>query len=119
MAVLETDTLALAYDDDGPREGPVVLLLHGWPDDVSTWDDVRLALHGAGLRTVMPSLRGFGATRFLSPAAPRTGNSGIHALDMIALMDGLGVDRFMWRDTTGVRTSPRRWRSAGPAGSSA
>ena len=95
MAVLETDTLALAYDDDGPREGPVVLLLHGWPDDVSTWDDVRLALHGAGLRTVVPSLRGFGATRFLGPAAPRTANSGIHALDMIALMNGLGVDRFM------------------------
>ena len=74
---------------------PVVLLLHGWPDDASTWAAVASALQAAGLRTVPPTLRGFGDTRFTIDAAPRTGNSGIHAMDQIALMDALGIERFM------------------------
>lgn len=93
MATFTTKDLAIAYEDDGPRAGPVVLLLHGWPDDATTWDGVRPALRDAGLRLIVPTLRGFGATRFVSDA-PRTGNSGVHALDMIALLDGLGVAEF-------------------------
>ena len=94
MPTVTTDTLILDYADDGPRDAPVALLLHGWPDDRSSWEAVAATLNDAGFRTVVPSLRGFGATRFVSTTAPRTGNSGIHALDAIALMDALGVERF-------------------------
>ena len=93
--MLTTDSLAIAYTDTGPRGGPVVLLLHGWPDDASTWDAVLPAMHDAGLRTIVPTLRGFGDTRFLSAGTARTGNSAILAMDAIALMDGLGIERFM------------------------
>ncbi|MEG8046908.1 alpha/beta fold hydrolase [Sphingomonas aerolata] len=95
MPVITTPTLAIAYTDTGPREGDAVLLLHGWPDDSSTWDDVLPALHDAGLRTIVPSLRGFGETRFVAADTPRTGNSAVLAMDAIALMDGLGIARFM------------------------
>lgn len=93
MPSLSTPHLSIAYTDTGPRGAPVVLLIHGWPDDASAWDQVARRLNAAGLRTVVPTLRGFGDTR-LDEAAPRTGNSGVHALDTMALMDGLGVDRF-------------------------
>ncbi len=91
---LSTPGLDIAYADGGPRDGPVVLLVHGWPDDASSWDAVAGQLQAAGLRTIVPTLRGFGETR-LAIDAPRTGNSAMLALDMIALMDGLGIDRFM------------------------
>jgi pimeloyl-ACP methyl ester carboxylesterase/sugar lactone lactonase YvrE len=94
MPILTTDDLEISYTDTGPRDGTPVLLIHGWPDDASTWDDVVPALNAAGLRTIAPMLRGFGATRFVGDG-PRTGNAAILAMDMIALMDGLGIDRFM------------------------
>ncbi len=95
MPVIATPDLWIDYQESGPADGPVLLLLHGWPDDRSTWDAVVPALAGAGCRVIVPSLRGFGATRFVSPQAPRTANSGILAMDAIALLDGLGVNRFM------------------------
>jgi pimeloyl-ACP methyl ester carboxylesterase len=70
------------------------LLLHGWPDDRSTWDVVAEKLNWSGIRTIMPNLRGFGGTRFLSDEAARTGNSGVLAMDAIALMDALGIEDF-------------------------
>ena len=94
MPTLTTATLEIDYRDEGPRDGPVVLLLHGWPDDASAWDNVAARLNAAGLRTIVPSLRGFGRTRFREAAAARTGNSGVLALDAIALMDGLRIERF-------------------------
>ena len=94
MKTITAGDLSIAYHDDGPRDGPVVLLLHGWPDDPSTWDEVKPALHAAGLRTIAPALRGFGQTRFATSEAPRTGNSAIHAIDQIALIDALGIERF-------------------------
>jgi pimeloyl-ACP methyl ester carboxylesterase/sugar lactone lactonase YvrE len=94
MPILKTEFLEISYTDIGPRDGTPVLLIHGWPDDASTWDDVVPALNAAGLRTIVPMLRGFGGTRFVGDA-PRTGNAAILAMDMIALMDGLGIDRFM------------------------
>ena len=94
MKTITAGDLSIAYHDDGPHDGSVVLLLHGWPDDASTWDEVKPALNRAGLRTITPLLRGFGQTRFASREAPRTGNSGIHAIDQIALMDALGIERF-------------------------
>ena len=91
---IEEAGLELAYEDAGPREAPVILLLHGWPDDASTWATVADLLRQAGLRTIMPTWRGFGGSRFLSPRAPRTGNSAVLALDAIALLDALKVERF-------------------------
>lgn len=92
---MTTDDLEIAYTDHGDPGAPAVLLLHGWPDDASTWDAVVPALTGVGLRVVVPSLRGFGATRFRTRTTPRTGDSAILALDAIALLDRLGIDRFM------------------------
>lgn len=94
MPSIHTADLDIDHDDAGPRDGPAVLLLHGWPDDRTSWRAVADALNARGLRTVVPSLRGFGATRFLSDAAPRTGNSAVLALDAVALMDALGIERF-------------------------
>ena len=93
MPEMQLPHITIDYADDGPREGAVVLLLHGWPDDASTWNAVAPRVHAAGLRTITPSLRGFGGTR-LAEGVARTGNSGVHALDMIALLDGLGIARF-------------------------
>lgn len=95
MPSLHTDDLDIAYRDSGHGEGPPLLLLHGWPDDASSWSAVSDKLVQAGLRVIVPSLRGCGATRFRSAATPRTGNTAILAMDAIALMDGLGIERFM------------------------
>ncbi len=92
MPDLQTDRLSISFRDTGPRHGKTVLLLHGWPDDSSTWDAVAEKLNMGGLRTVMPNLRGFGDTRFLSDSTRRTGNSGVLAMDAIALLDGLGIE---------------------------
>lgn len=94
MPTAQTEDLDIAYESAGPAGGPPVLLLHGWPDDASTWDEVGTALRDAGFRTIVPTLRGFGGTCFRTDNAPRTGNSAIHAMDMIALMDTLGIERF-------------------------
>jgi pimeloyl-ACP methyl ester carboxylesterase len=94
MPIAQTKLLDVVYADAGPAEGLVVLLLHGWPDDATTWDAVAGPLNAAGLRTVTPSLRGFGDTRFRSGDTPRTGNSGRLAIDAIELMDALGIERF-------------------------
>jgi pimeloyl-ACP methyl ester carboxylesterase len=94
MQTIRTDDLEIVYRDEGPQEGPPVLLLHGWPDDASTWDQVVSTLHESGLRTITPFHRGFGPTRFLNHDALRTGNTGILALDAISLLDTIGVERF-------------------------
>lgn len=94
MPTLSTDDLDVSYRDLGSHGDPVVLLLHGWPDDASTWDAVASMLNAASLRTIVPTLRGFDETRFRGADVPRTANSGMLALDAIALMDGLGIERF-------------------------
>ena len=93
MPTLATDHVLIDYAEHGDPGGQPVLLLHGWPDDASTWDGVAPALAAAGFRVIVPTLRGFGATRITD--GPRTGNSAILAMDAIALLDGLGIDRFM------------------------
>jgi pimeloyl-ACP methyl ester carboxylesterase len=94
MPVTAVGDLDIAYTIAGPKDGPAVLLLHGWPDDRSTWDCVAERLNAAGLRTIVPSLRGFGDTRFRSDHAPRTGDTGILAIDAIGLMDALEIGPF-------------------------
>ena len=94
MPRIRTHDLDVDFLDEGPRHGPVVLLLHGWPDDRDSWSAVASALQAAGFRTVVPSLRGFGGTRFLQADTPRTGNSAMLAIDAVELLDALGVERF-------------------------
>ena len=91
---IQTSLLDIAYKDDGPRNAQVVLLLHGWPDDSSTWDAVIPILNSEGFRTITPTLRGFGATRFLSADTQRTGNTAMLALDAVEMLDALGVNHF-------------------------
>ena len=94
MPHVDTADLSIEYVTFGDERHPVVLLLHGWPDDATTWTRIAPTIATSGRRVIVPTLRGFGGTRFISDTAPRTGNSGILAMDMIALMDALGVERF-------------------------
>lgn len=93
-STVNTPVLQVDYLDDGPRDGAAVMLLHGWPDNRDSWAPVARALQGQGFRTIVPSLRGFGATRFLHADTQRTGNSAVLAMDAIELMDALGIDKF-------------------------
>lgn len=94
MPVIRTSLLEISFVDDGPREGPVVFLLHGWPDDIHAWDKVLPILHKAGFRTVIPYLRGFGLTRFLAEDTVRDGRGVALAQDVIDLADVLGIGSF-------------------------
>ena len=89
-----TPLLDMAYEATGPADGPPVVLLHGWPDDARTWDGVLPALHAAGLRTIVPWLRGYGPTRFHSEKTPRTGQPTALGRDVLDFADALGLARF-------------------------
>jgi pimeloyl-ACP methyl ester carboxylesterase len=91
---LTTRMLEIGFNTAGESGAPAVLLLHGWPDDPTTWDRVSPALNAKGFRTIAPWLRGFGPTRFLSADSIRDGSTAALAQDAIDLMDGLGIDRF-------------------------
>jgi pimeloyl-ACP methyl ester carboxylesterase len=94
MPHLDTNDLQIAFTEYGTRQGHPVLLLHGWPDDASTWAAVSSLLKERNLRLVAPYLRGFGETVFRNSKALRTANGAVLAMDAIALMDGLGIERF-------------------------
>jgi len=89
-----TDILDIGYATGGPHDGPLVLLLHGWPDDVRGWRGVVPHLERAGFRWVAPWLRGFGPTRFLSVETIRDGSAVALAQDAIDLVDHLGCTKF-------------------------
>lgn len=89
-----TISLDIAYEAGGPAEGPRVLLLHGWPDDIRGWRGIIPRLESGGFRWVAPWLRGFGPTRFLSPNTVRDGSASALAQDAIDLTDALGWTRF-------------------------
>src|SRR5216683_3457534 len=86
--------LEIAYEEGGAGDGPVILLLHGWPDDIRGWRQVAPRLQAAGFRTITPYLRGFGPTRFLSHETVRDGRGVALAQDAIDLADALGIDTF-------------------------
>jgi pimeloyl-ACP methyl ester carboxylesterase len=90
---IEAGLLDVGYVEARPVEGPAVLLLHGWPYDIHSYDDVVPMLAAAGYRVIVPYLRGFGTTRFLSDETFRNGEQGALALDAIALMDALEIER--------------------------
>ncbi len=91
MQTIHTPVLEIAYLEAGPPDGPAVILLHGWPSDVHDYDAVTPALVGAGCRVLVPWLRGFGPTRFLHAATPRSGQQAALGADVRDFMDALAI----------------------------
>lgn len=90
---IDAGVLNVGYAEAGPPDGPPVLLLHGWPYDIHTYVDVAPLLAASGYRAIVPYLRGYGSTRFLSTKAARNGQQSVIAVDIIALMDALDIEK--------------------------
>jgi pimeloyl-ACP methyl ester carboxylesterase len=90
---IDAGVLSVAYAEAGPADGVPVILLHGWPYDIYSFVDVTPALASAGYRVIVPFLRGYGATRFLSNDTFRNGQPSAIASDTIAFMDALKIDK--------------------------
>ena len=90
---IDAGVLNVGYAEAGPSDGPVALLLHGWPYDIHSFVDVAPLLAAAGYRVIVPYVRGFGTTRFLSSDTVRNGQQAAVALDVIALMDALAIEQ--------------------------
>lgn len=90
---IKAGPLDVGYWELGPADGVPVLLLHGWPYDIHTFGQTAKILAAAGHRVIVPYLRGFGSTRFLSAETPRNGQQSVFATDMIALLDALGIEK--------------------------
>jgi hypothetical protein len=90
---VRTATLDIAYRAHGPVGGPVVVLLHGFPDDIGAYARVAPTLAADGCRVLLPWLRGYGPTRFLDPATPRSGEQAALGADLRDFLDALAIDR--------------------------
>ena len=90
---VDAGLLNVGYVEDGPADGPAVILLHGWPYDIHSFVDVAPLLAAAGYRVIVPYLRGYGTTSFLSSDTFRNGQQSVVALDIVHLMDALKIDK--------------------------
>jgi pimeloyl-ACP methyl ester carboxylesterase len=90
---VDAGLLNIGYAEDGPADGPPVILLHGWPYDIHSYVDVAPLLAARGFRVIVPFLRGFGSTSFLSDGTVRNGQQAAVAKDTIALMDALEIPK--------------------------
>jgi pimeloyl-ACP methyl ester carboxylesterase len=90
---IDAGLLNVGYAEAGPADGPAVILLHGWPYDIYSFVDVAPLLASAGHRVIVPFLRGYGTTRFLSGDTVRNGQQAVVAIDAIALMDALKIQK--------------------------
>ncbi len=88
---IQAGVLNVAYRDIGPADGPTVVLLHGFPYDIHTYDSVADLITAAGCRCIIPYLRGYGGTRFISADTPRSGEQAALGADLLALMDALNI----------------------------
>jgi pimeloyl-ACP methyl ester carboxylesterase len=93
LRMVKAGVLEVAVELHGPETGPVAILLHGFPDDARAWDGVAPELATQGFRVLVPYLRGYGPTRFLDPATPRSGEQAALGADLLALMDSLSVQK--------------------------
>jgi pimeloyl-ACP methyl ester carboxylesterase len=89
---IEAGVLSVGVHDDGPVDGPVAILLHGFPYDVHAYREVRHLLLDGGCRVIVPYLRGYGPTRFLHADTPRSGEQAALGSDLLALMDALEIE---------------------------
>ncbi len=90
---IDAGVLNVGYAEAGPANGAPVILLHGWPYDIYSFVDVAPALAAAGYRVIVPYVRGYGTTRFLASDTPRSGQPLVVAIDLIALMDALKIEK--------------------------
>jgi len=90
---INAGALNVGYAEAGPADGPAVILLHGWPYDIHSFVDVAPLLASAGYRVIIPYLRGYGTTRFLSSETFRNGQPSALAVDIVALMDALKIEK--------------------------
>ena len=90
---IQTSVLEIAYEESGAAKGALVFLMHGWPYDPRCYDAVIAPLVAGGARVIVPYLRGFGPTRFIDEAAPRSGQQAALGNDLRELMDALSIDR--------------------------
>ena len=88
---IDAGVLNIGYAESGPANGPVVVLLHGWPYDIHAFEEVAPILAARGYRVIMPHLRGYGTTRFLSDEMIRNGEQAAIAVDIIELMNSLKI----------------------------
>lgn len=93
---IEAGELNVGYMDAGPADGTAVVLLHGWPYDIHSFAEVAPLLVARGFRVIVPYLRGFGTTRFLSSITPRNAQQAVLAVDVIALVDALRIERAIY-----------------------
>ena len=92
IQTVDAGVLNIAYLETGAADGWPVVLMHGFPYDIHAYDEVAPTLAAAGARVIVPYLRGFGATRFLSPDTPRSGQQAALGADLLALLDALRID---------------------------
>jgi len=90
---INAGTLSVGYAEAGPANGAPIILLHGWPYDIHSFVDVAPTLAAAGYRVIVPYVRGYGTTRFLASDTPRSGQPLVVAIDLVALMDALKIDK--------------------------
>jgi pimeloyl-ACP methyl ester carboxylesterase len=90
---VDAGVLNVGYAEAGPANGPAVILLHGWPYDIYSYVDVAPLLASKGYRVIVPYIRGYGTTRFLSPDTMRNGQPSAMAQDVIDLMDALKIEK--------------------------
>lgn len=88
---IQTDRLEIAYAEAGPADGPLAILMHGFPYDIHCFDEAAALLAAKGVRTLAPFMRGYGATRFLSADTPRSGQQGAFGADLLAFMNALDI----------------------------
>src|SRR6202163_2660198 len=90
---IDAGVLSVGYAEDGPANGPPVILLHGWPYDIYSFVDVAPVLASQGYRVIVPFVRGYGTTRFLANETMRNGQPSAVAADTVALMDALKIEK--------------------------
>src|SRR5207302_11105399 len=90
---IDAGVLDVGYAEAGPAGGPPVVLLHGWPYDIYSFEEVTPLLTAKGYRVIVPFLRGYGTTRFLSADTPRNGQHAALAVDVIAHMHALKIQK--------------------------
>jgi pimeloyl-ACP methyl ester carboxylesterase len=113
---IDAGLLNVGYAEAGPANGTPVVLLHGWPYDIYSYVDVAPRLVSAGYRVIVPYLRGYGTTRFLSSETVRNGQPSAMAMDIIALMDALTIERQSSAVSIGERGRPTSSRRSGRSG---
>src|SRR5262245_23106596 len=110
---IEAGVLNIGYAEVGPANGPAVVLLHGWPYDIHSFVDVAPMLASAGFRVIVPYLRGYGTTRFLSSATFRNAQPAALAVDLKEFLDALKIESLSLPPSTGGREPPTFSRRSG------